>query len=591
MNNFHYRILESIGEGQFGRVFCAIHRQTGELFAVKELNPRKISTKQFLREIRILFSLNHPNIVSCQGVEHNNQDRYLVTDYCEGGTLRDLMELECDLNLAQKLKLISDILAGLNHAHLHHIIHRDLKPENILLNLIPHGWIARLTDFGISKLEQEDKKTNVSLGDTGSPAYMAPEQFYGKYSYRSDIYAMGIILYELLLGKRPFSGSPNEIMLGHLNRHITLPDTIPLNIRNIIKTALQKLPQHRFSSADNMLKAINEAASQLSQNKPLFINIPEKELTYTQIVSYSTQNLIDKLIVFSEKIYLVHNNNINIFNYLIKDNQYVLKKCLNYQFKHKVVDLKITTQNLIVVTEKKFDTYNQYSFYKCQQKLQRFLRINSNKLVYAIDSNQKWLTLGKTSQTKVGFEIIKLLNLKPIQPLLNEVLPQQLISLDKHHGLAIFHNHESDFHNTLLSFFTRRGTWKETFSLSLILTSVTINNQNINYFLAVEKDDNNSENLEVVLISIKPFKVNRIPLNINPDFIISHDNYFLIANKKGKIILIDLEGKNLGKIDLNQTITAIASLSKNNIVVSTYSENKAHLIILKIEIPETDDEF
>jgi serine/threonine-protein kinase len=249
-----YRLLGLVGQGQFGRVYCASHRRTGCLFALKELDKERFPTHKFLRELRFLLSLQHDNIVTCHALEHTRTGRYLVMDYCEGGTLRSLMEEDIRLHPVQCLKLIADILAGLDHAHGRGIVHCDIKPENILLTLHPEGWTARISDFGIARLNQEITKDGT--GNTGSPAYMAPERFYGQYSHSSDLYAVGILLFELLTGYRPFSGLPANLMSEHLNSPVRIPDIIPVALQTVILTALQKLPARRFRSALEMLTAI-----------------------------------------------------------------------------------------------------------------------------------------------------------------------------------------------------------------------------------------------------------------------------------------------------------------------------------------------
>jgi serine/threonine protein kinase len=254
-----YRLLGLVGQGQFGRVYCATHRQTGRLVALKNLEQQRFPTHKFLRELRFLLSLQHPNIVTCQALEHTATGRYLVMDYCEGGTLRSLMSEDSRLSLSQSLKLVADILAGLEHAHSRGIVHCDIKPENILLNLHPTGWIARISDFGIARLSQE--LTEQETGNTGSPAYMAPERFYGQYSQTSDLYSVGIILFELLAGHRPFSGTPAELMSAHLNHPVNLPDTVPEIWRPLVMTALQKLSGRRFRSAKDMLASLKAIAA------------------------------------------------------------------------------------------------------------------------------------------------------------------------------------------------------------------------------------------------------------------------------------------------------------------------------------------
>jgi serine/threonine-protein kinase len=252
-----HRILKLVGQGQFGRVFCAVHKPSGKLVALKELDQKRFPTHKFLRELHFLSSLQHSNIITLQGLEHTPTARYIVMDYCEGGNLRNLMQPEGQLSLVHGLKLMTDVLAGLEHAHSRGVIHCDLKPENILLSLDSTGWIARISDFGLARISHE-LRTEKNIC-TGSPAYMAPERFYGKYSPASDLYAVGVMLFELAVGYRPFSGLPGELMSAHLNRPVEIPNTVPFLLRSVISTAMQKLPNHRFACAAQMLKSIQLA--------------------------------------------------------------------------------------------------------------------------------------------------------------------------------------------------------------------------------------------------------------------------------------------------------------------------------------------
>ena len=254
-----YRILNLVGQGQYGRVFRAVHHQTKELVALKELDRKKFPTRMFLRELGFLTTLQHPNIVSCRGLEYSPTGRFLVMDYCRGGTLRDLLESENSLDLNLILKLIGDILSGLEYARDRNIVHRDIKPENILIETKDNITTARIADFGIARLGQETNSVQFSLGDTGSPAYMAPEQFYGCYSHASDIYAVGVMLFELIVGERPFVGTFRDLQNYHLNQTVSLPQKIPFLLRSSIAKALQKLPQRRFTTAREMLKSIHLA--------------------------------------------------------------------------------------------------------------------------------------------------------------------------------------------------------------------------------------------------------------------------------------------------------------------------------------------
>lgn len=262
----NYRLLGLVGQGQFGRVYCASHRKTGQLVALKELDRQRFPTHKFLRELRFLLSLQHPNIVTWQALEHIPTGRYLVMDYCEGGTLRSLLEDDVRLHPRQTLKLVTQVLAGLDHAHQRGIVHCDIKPENILLTVKADGWLARISDFGIARLSQE--LVSEGFSNTGSPAYMAPERFYGQYSPGSDVYAVGVLLFELLMGYRPFSGLPADLMSAHLNQMVTIPPEIPPELGHVLLTALQKLPARRFRSAGAMLESLQMA----SENAAIWFN-------------------------------------------------------------------------------------------------------------------------------------------------------------------------------------------------------------------------------------------------------------------------------------------------------------------------------
>jgi len=251
-----YQVLGLAGQGQYGRVFCARPRRGGELVALKELPAERFPTPNLLRELRYLLTLNHPNITRCYALEHAREGRYLVLEYCEGGTLRELIdqvERGLWLPVKQVLGFVDQILAGLDHAHRQGVIHCDVKPENILLKPTPQGWQLKLTDFGIARHPQPAPG---EITATGSPAYMAPERFYGQFGPASDLYAVGIILVELLTGRRPFSGSPSQLMHAHLNQPFVCPEGIPAPLQELLEITLRKLPLRRFRTAAQMRSAL-----------------------------------------------------------------------------------------------------------------------------------------------------------------------------------------------------------------------------------------------------------------------------------------------------------------------------------------------
>ncbi|MGI0481136.1 serine/threonine-protein kinase [Geminocystis sp. CENA526] len=568
MDNSNYKILNLVGEGQFGKVYTAIHRQTGELVALKELNPRKFSTKKFLREMRILLSLEHPNIVTCKGIEHNSKGRYLVTEYCEGGTLRDLLETSIELSLEQKLKIITDILEGLNQAHIEGIIHRDLKPENILLCVTSGGWKAKISDFGVAKIELEDVNVSSNIGDTGSPAYMAPEQFYGKYSYSSDLYAIGIMLYEILIGYRPFSGSPNEIMIQHLNLAPKIPPEIPESLAQILKEALQKLPQHRFRTAQEMKTAILRATLELQvYNQSLYSTIPYQSISLNLVYQESIQEPINYVAVKDNFLYLATKKSLLIQSYDHLSNNIEIKDIIKHQFDDKIIEIKSVEDGCIVVTQNP-NNYYQYSFFHCGNQKTNLREIKSESFAYAIPNNYSWIALNNTFDNEQGFQIINTKNGNVILNLVKDFLPKQILSLDNNHGVAIYDQLEIDKNQTFLRFFNRRGNWYDAYIISLSLHSLVYHQKVTNTFLTREKQTNN-----LILINLYPFAIRRIPLNFKADFWICRDNGFICASHQGNIALLDTKGDYLGETNLNLSISSIESLKDDKILVIVNTEN------------------
>lgn len=567
MKNPHYRLLGLVGEGQFGKVYTGIHRQTGELVALKELNPHQFSTKKFLREMRILLTLEHDNIIRCQGIEHFYKKRYLVTEYCEGGNLRELIDSSTILNLEQKIKIIADILSGLAHAHSEKIIHRDIKPENILLTLNPQGWTAKISDFGVAKIEKEDENSsNFSLGDTGSPAYMAPEQFYGKYSYSSDIYAVGIILYELLMGNRPFSGTPSEIMSGHLNESPLISDSLPISLQEILQKVLQKLPQHRFRTALEMRKTLLNTLLDIDNSQDISSAFLTNKISVKLIKEIDLDTKINYLAINKQQIFMADKNNINSVNYHVdqQEEKINLSSWKEYTFTQSIIELKSSGNNLTVLTENNHHK-NKYKLFIINNNIEYLIDVNLqiNNLVYLVFPNQKCLVFIKQEKSKKrGFQIIKLPNLKPINLLIEDFLPEQLLSLDNNHGLAVYYQPDIKKDHTFFGIFTRRGTWKERYSFGIPLHKVTLNSFEHNYLLAQEKSTN-----YVILIQINPLKLTRIILNFNPEFIIALPDKFLCANQKGEIGFIDLNGNYLNYINLDIKIKAIDYLTDNSVFV------------------------
>lgn len=580
-----YRLLGIVGRGQFGQVFCGINRNTKELVALKELDQKKFSTKKFLRELRLLLTLQHPNIASCQGLEHHQTGRYLIMDYCEAGTLRSLIESVWDLNLVIKLELIRDILLGIDHIHSFGIIHRDIKPENILLNLQADGWRCRVSDLGIAQLKEELRSPFSSLGDTGTPAYMAPEQFYGKACLASDIYAVGVILFELITGERPFSGSPQQLMYDHLNSQVFIPESIPFTLGSIIKIALQKLPQRRFKKANDMLIAVQSAIDELKSR-----NL--STLIFSQFVlKSSSYSILYKKILTKPIFYLASNGNeiyqvINNFIYKSIYNGVELISEGEIKLEESIRELVISSSKCFVSTSNLKDDYNFYGFndLKAGLPILSLKKTHQNtKIISTFEAQGNWLALAQINQDGSSFEIYNLRNKsltnKPRKIYLKNTFPSQLIALNSRYGMAILPQKNNSTCQTKTKFFNRRGDWIEGFSLPVEIHQVTPNLIHSYQLLGVETNQPDTG----ILIDLKPYKIKRIPLGIIPDFVVASGNGYVLANGEGKIVLLSHDGNHLGLIEIpTPEITAITTFGEDKLLVATWLDNQGFFYVIDI---------
>jgi len=249
-----YLVEGILGAGAHGRVFAGYDLELGAPVALKECTR---GAGGFLRELSALFELEHPNILRCHTVLIGGPYRYIVTELMDGGSLRERID-DPGSTADELLAHFRDAVVGVAHAHDKHLVHRDLKPENILLRATDEGVIAKVSDFGISTLD-----TGMSTRScTGSPAYMAPEQFYDAYDARIDVYALGVILFELLCGSRPFYGSPAQIMIAHLERAARVPDWVPPKLTALIERALAKDPDDRIPTVAQFLDELDAALSE-----------------------------------------------------------------------------------------------------------------------------------------------------------------------------------------------------------------------------------------------------------------------------------------------------------------------------------------
>jgi serine/threonine protein kinase len=269
-----YRLLRLLGGGGFGQVYMAEHVRNHSLAAVKILQARLTRSedlKAFINEART-FRLKHPNIVPLLdfGVTDNDVP-YLVMEYASRGTLRERHPMGTQVPLPTVISYVNQVASALQYAHDLYLIHRDVKPENMLVGA--NGDIM-LTDFGIATVAHNSytlpKNQQENIG--GTVSYMAPEQLEGKPRPASDQYALGILTYEWLSGRRPFQGTPMEVMMQHMAAQpVSLSQRIPMvnpEVEQVVFTALAKDPRQRFGSIQAFATALTEV-SHLRQSFPL----------------------------------------------------------------------------------------------------------------------------------------------------------------------------------------------------------------------------------------------------------------------------------------------------------------------------------
>ncbi|MDD4583415.1 MAG: Stk1 family PASTA domain-containing Ser/Thr kinase [Eubacteriales bacterium] len=259
-----YELLEKIGDGGMAVVYKARCRLLNRYVAIKILKPEFVKDIKFIenfrRESQAAASLSHPNIVNVYDVGREGNINYIVMELIEGQVLSDIIKERGPLPYGEAISITKQIASALSHAHKNHIIHRDVKPHNILLT---EDGIAKITDFGIAKAV--NAATIVGRTETvmGSVHYFSPEQARGGYvDEKSDIYSLGIVLYEMLTGRVPFDGeNPVAVAMKHLNEEMVPPSKIikgiPPDVEAIVMKASNKYQTNRYKSADDMLEALN----------------------------------------------------------------------------------------------------------------------------------------------------------------------------------------------------------------------------------------------------------------------------------------------------------------------------------------------
>lgn len=265
-----YQILDRLGAGGFGTVYLAMDRLLNRKVALK-IPHHQTDEQALLQEPRIMAALKHPNIVELITVEKKDDTFFMVLEFVEGESLDKEIRRERTLAPPRALEIALDVCAAIGFAHAHQVLHRDLRPANIL---ITREGVAKVTDFGTSRF-LEMQKDGFARTRIGSPPYMAPEHFRGRAVFQSDLWSLGITLYEMLTGTVPFydadpikiaqSFQTNPIVPPHLKNPV-----VPKVLSDAVMKALTVNLGDRYLSAQEFLKALRAVRDSVSrETRPL----------------------------------------------------------------------------------------------------------------------------------------------------------------------------------------------------------------------------------------------------------------------------------------------------------------------------------
>ena len=252
----HYKILEKLGEGGMGVVFKAQDTKLKRTVALKFLRAQALADEKdktrFMHEAQAAAALNHPNICTVHEVDETDDLTFIAMEYVEGQSLKEGIELG-PLKLNEVLDIAIQVATGLKTAHHKGIIHRDIKSANVVVT--PEGQ-AKIMDFGLAKSVEATKVTKTGM-TVGTVAYMSPEQILSKeIDQRTDIWSLGIVLYEILTGQMPFKGDYDQALMYSIVNEAPEPVTtinseIPFEVEQVVSRALTKDPEKRYPECVN----------------------------------------------------------------------------------------------------------------------------------------------------------------------------------------------------------------------------------------------------------------------------------------------------------------------------------------------------
>ena len=555
----HYRRLGLVGQGQFAQVYCAVHRRTGQIVALKQTRHIRASASQ---EAKILPMLNHSNVVNCYAAMHADEGDRFVLEYCESGTLRNYLSSLKPLPLSQAKAFLIDLLKGLSYIHERKIFHGDLKPENILLTYQSKRLVAKLSDFGSACSSNTPHQSQLEIG---SPTYAAPERFDGHTSYATDLYAVGVMLYELLLGDRPFSGSPHQLQIAHKEQPIPLPNNLSSSAIHLIKTSLQKDPAKRFKSASAMLFAVQQLSTLYqSATLPSLYGSDAPASAHASVAhaisSIDFSSPVESMISVSEGCCLKAAASLY---FLDRQQQRSLLAPLAESDQVAISP----DRRWLATFDESSSAYEGSSARSSTSQLGKFYKIQSGSA--GGDQARSVVLSAVLSAVINGSE--------------NRETTLKILALDNRYLLHISVDRER--HTTTLSGYTRRGQFVGQYKLNFVLSRAAIAHSPYQLIACIEGD---SELLysRIVVISLKPFQVRYLPCPSAPRCACATSWGYVVVCQRS-FCFFDRDRNLIGQLEHALEISAIAPLTDHQILLST-PQAKPYLQLLELSQLEID---
>ncbi len=267
-----YEIVAELGKGAMGVVYRANDPMLNRVVAIKTINTAEAGEEgmaeyeaRFYTEAKAAGGLNHQNIVIVYDIGKSGNLVYMAMEYVEGRELREMLVEGQSVPVVQAVDIAAQVGEGLAYAHQHHVVHRDIKPANILVTV---DGRAKIADFGIARMRSSETRTQTGI-ILGSPKYISPEQVVGKRAdHRSDIFSLGVILYQCLTGSTPFNGEGLSALMYQITNHDPAPPSavnpqVPVMLDYIVAKVLAKTPETRYQSAADFANDLRECRMQM----------------------------------------------------------------------------------------------------------------------------------------------------------------------------------------------------------------------------------------------------------------------------------------------------------------------------------------